>query len=117
MAKNLVAVLSTGKGTWGHVSRLIREGEWGKIILVSNEYGKENFTSEKEVDFVLVNTRMGFSLMKDSIKEKLQGTKECSINLVSGSGKEHMALIVALRELKVDYDLVLLTGEGMEFFK
>jgi len=39
----LVACLSTGKGTWGHVSRLIADGTWEKIILITNDFGKENF--------------------------------------------------------------------------
>ena len=34
---DLIACLSSGKGTWGHVNRLISDGEWGKIFLITND--------------------------------------------------------------------------------
>ena len=38
----LIACLSTGKGTWGHVSRLIDDGKFDKVYLITNEFGQEN---------------------------------------------------------------------------
>ena len=43
----LIACLSTGKGTWGHVARLMQDQEWDKIYLITNDYGKENFNSNE----------------------------------------------------------------------
>ena len=40
---DFVACLSTGKGTWGNVKRIIEEGEWDNILLITNDFGKENF--------------------------------------------------------------------------
>ena len=37
--KTLIALISTGKGTWGHVGRLISE-DWDKIIIVTNDFGR-----------------------------------------------------------------------------
>ena len=113
----LIACLSTGKGTWGHVSRLIKDGEWEKIILITNDFGKENFTAEKPAEMIVVNDRQGLEEVRDGIKkqlaEKLTGT-EVALNLVSGTGKEHMALISSLLQLGFGIRLVALTKDGIK---
>lgn len=116
MAKTLIAILGAGKGTWGHIARLISENEWGRIVLIGNEWAKENYTPGKEVDWVLVNNRSGFDIMKDAIKEGLVNEEEVAVSIISGSGKEHIALLAALKELGKDYELVILTQEGMKGF-
>src|SRR3989344_2192621 len=110
MGKTLVAVLGIGKGTWGHVARLIAEEQWDKMLLISNEWGKENFAPSKECDWILVNNRAGFEIIKDEIKGKIPD-KDVVISLISGSGKEHMAVLAALKEKKVNFQIVILTGE------
>ncbi len=65
MEKVFVATLGKGRGTWGHVARIIQEGDWSSVLLISNEFGKENFAPAKECNWVMINTRSGF----DSIKE------------------------------------------------
>ena len=37
----LIALLSTGKGTWGQVSGLMTHGEWDKIILLGSDFSKD----------------------------------------------------------------------------
>ncbi len=115
MGKTFVAVLGIGKGTWGHVARLISENEWDKILLISNEWGKENFAPAKESDWIMTNPRAGFEIIKETIKESLPKT-DLSVSLISGSGKEHMALIAAHKELNAQYQFVILTGDGVKFF-
>ena len=49
MGKILLAVLGIGKGTWGHVARLISEEEWDKIldeIILGFEAGKRAMDDE-----------------------------------------------------------------------
>ncbi len=128
MTRALLAVLGIGKGTWGHIARLISEEKWDKIMLVGNDWGKENFAPfkkevaegkpvpAKEIDWILVNNRVGFNSLKGAIKEKLPNTDEICISLISGSGKEHIAVLAALRESKKDFKLVILTGEGTQYF-
>ncbi|HZX20276.1 MAG TPA: hypothetical protein VFF13_04645 [archaeon] len=115
MGKTLVAVLGIGKGTWGHVARLIAEEQWDKMLLISNEWGKENFAPSKECDWILVNNRAGFEIIKDEIKGKIPD-KDVVISLISGSGKEHMAVLAALKEKKVNFQIVILTGEGTKYY-
>tara|TARA_Y100000034_G_C6773099_1_gene345010 strand:+ start:393 stop:737 length:345 start_codon:yes stop_codon:yes gene_type:complete len=111
----LISCLSTGKGTWGHVNRLIEEGNFGKTILITNEFGKENF-SNKEAELIIVNTSQGLNEMRDEILSKLKGNVEgeVAVNFVSGTGKEHMALISALLKLGVGIRLVALTKDGVQ---
>jgi len=115
LARTLLAVLGIGKGTWGHVARLISEEKFDKILLVSNEWGKENFNPSKECDWIMVNNRAGFEIIKDEIKNRLP-EGEIVLSLVSGSGKEHMAVLAALKEKKADFQIVILTGEGTKYY-
>ena len=47
------------------------------------------------------------------LKEKISGI-EVGLNIVSGSGKEHMALISALLKLGIGIRLVALTSNGVK---
>lgn len=115
MGKILLAVLGVGRGTWGHVARLISEEEWDEIVLISNEWVKENFSPSKEVNWIMINNRAGFEIVKDAIKEKLPKGEIC-VSLVSGSGKEHMAMLAAMKEASKDFKLVTLTGQGTKYY-
>ncbi|MEK6826161.1 MAG: hypothetical protein AABX90_00865 [Nanoarchaeota archaeon] len=113
----LIANLSTGKGTWGHVARLIEGEKWDKIFLITNEYGKENFNKNEKTELMSVKVEAGLKELRDEIynilKERVKDT-EVGVNVISGSGKEHMALISALLKLGVGIRLVALTKEGVE---
>lgn len=115
MGKNLIAVLGVGKGTWGHVARLIADTEWDAILLVSNEWGKENFNPSKSCEWIMINNRAGFEIIKETIKAKLP-SGDIALSLASGSGKEHMALLAAVKEAGVNYELVTLTGDGVKYY-
>ncbi len=116
----LIACLSTGKGTWGHVSHLLdgMQGEkWSKVILITNEYGKENFKAPEGVELIEIHELSGLEQLRDEMKEKLKdkiSLEEVAINLVSGSGREHMALISALIQLGAGFRFVAVTQEGVK---
>ncbi|MDP6641997.1 MAG: hypothetical protein QGF74_01280 [Candidatus Nanoarchaeia archaeon] len=113
---NLIACLSTGKGTWGHVSRLIQDGEWENIYLITNDFGKENFSNEKKAELIVINPIKPVKELITELETKLKGKTdgEIALNLVSGSGKEHMAILSALLKLGVGVRLVGLTKDGVE---
>ncbi len=116
----LIACLSTGKGTWGHVSRLLEgmDGEqWEKIILITNAYGKENFKAEGKVELIEINEDTGIRELRDDIKEKLKDKisgLDAGVNFISGSGKEHMALMAALIQLGIGFRLIAVTKDGVK---
>ena len=113
----LVAVLSTGKGSWGHVGRLMKDETWDNIFLITNEFGKENFNAEKNFETLIVDSNKGLEElkmdMKAQLKDKIKGT-EVALNLASGTGKEHMALLSALLSLGVGVRFVAVTKEGIK---
>ena len=113
----LVACLSTGKGTWGHVSRLIEDETWDKVILITNDYGKENFKKKDNVELISVNLTQGIrdliTEIETSLKYKITDT-EVAVNFISGTGKEHMALISALLKSGLGIRLIALTSEGIK---
>tara|TARA_Y100000310_G_scaffold343710_1_gene452659 strand:- start:4712 stop:5059 length:348 start_codon:yes stop_codon:yes gene_type:complete len=104
---DLIAVLSTGKGTWGHVSGLINGEDWNKIYLLTNEFGKETFKPNEKTELIVFdfNSKKLSEEIFEKLKDKVSG--EVAINFISGSGKEHMALISALIKLGVGFRLVV----------
>jgi len=113
----LIACLSTGKGTWGHVNRLIEDGKYDNVFLITNDYGKENFNKKENTELIALNLSQGLNLLRDDIinnlKEKIKDT-EVDVNFVSGTGKEHMALMAALLKLGIGIRLKALTKEGIK---
>ena len=115
---DLVACLSTGKGTWGNVNRVISEGEWEKIFLFTNDFGKENFKNEdKKVELIIIDPRKPLIELIEEIKKSLEGKvngTEVALNLISGSGKEHMAILSAIMKAGLGFRQVALTTEGIK---
>ncbi len=113
---DLVANLSTGKGTWGHIGRLINEKDWDNIYLITNDFGQKNFSTEKEVNFIVINPITPLEEIKSAIikelKDKLK--TEVALNVVSGSGKEHMAILAALFNLGIGIRFIAVTQEGIK---
>jgi len=113
---DLIACLSSGKGTWGHVNRLIEDQEWENIYLITNEFGKENFHTEKKVELIIINSSQGLKELRAEIEGKLKDKLkiDVALNLVSGTGKEHMAILGALLKIGVGIRLMALTKNGIE---
>ncbi len=111
----LVALLSSGKGTWAQVAGLIKHGEWEKIILLGDDFAKQ-FKPEKEFEFIKVDLAKKLKELRDEISKKLKGKisgTEVALSIASGDGKEHMALISALINLPVGIRFAALTREGV----
>ena len=111
----LVALLSSGKGTWAQVSGLIKYGEWDKIIVIGGDFAKE-FKADKKFEFIKINQNSKLLELKKELVEKLKGRingTEAALSIASGDGKEHMALISALLSLPVGVRFVALTKDGI----
>lgn len=114
----LVALLSSGKGTWGQVSGLIKQGEWDRILLIGDAFSK-NFTTEKKFEFIQVDFTKGIKELQADLAGKLKGKfdgLEVALSIASGSGKEHMALISSLINLPVGIKFTVLTKDGIIYF-
>lgn len=113
---SLIAMLTSGKGSWTHVSRLMTDAEWEKIYLVTNEFGKSKFTSNKPFEFVLIEDRLPFNEIVNAVVSQLSGKIsdiEVAVSLYSGNGKEHMALLSAIQKLGLGIRLVASTENGL----
>jgi len=111
----LVALLSSGQGTWAQVSGLIKFGEWDKIIVIGSDFA-EKFNTEKEIEFIKVDLNKKLVELKEDFTKKLKGKlrgTEVALSIASGDGKEHMALISALINLPVGIRFAALTKEGV----
>jgi hypothetical protein len=112
----LVALLSTGKGTWGQVAGLIQKGEWEKVIVVGPAFAKEFTVKDEAFDFIEFDANKPLMSLKKEFMKKLEGKfegLEIALSIASGNGKEHMALQSALLNLPVGVRFTALTKDGV----
>lgn len=98
---SLIACLSSGKGTWAQLLEIIRGAEWDKVFLITNDFGKEKFR-ESDVELICLDLHKSPDILSDEIIASLHGKHlgaEVAINLTSGTGNEHMALLSAVLKL------------------
>lgn len=103
----LIASLSTGKGTWAEVNKLIDVESWDKVILITNDFGKENFKGEAHL--IVINPDDPLEKLTNEIHSALKEEKlfgDVAVNFISGSGKEHMALLSSLLKVGAGIRLV-----------
>lgn len=111
----LIALLSSGKGSWAEVNRIIQARPWTKIFLVTDEFGLQKFAKPPNATFVILNPFLEIGQMVDQLKKQLQNQiydLEVALNLASGSGKEHMALLEAVLELGLNFRIVTINQKG-----
>jgi len=114
-----IALLSSGKGTWGQVAGLVNRGNWESIILICDNFFKDSvkkFEFSKKAEIITISFDKTIKETVEEIKEKLKGKIkgiEVALSIASGGGKEHMALISALLQLPVGIKFVALTREGI----
>ena len=111
----LIALLSSGKGTWAQVSGLMKYGEWDKIIVIGDDFARD-FKHEKPFEFIKIDLSKKIKELRDELMQKLKGKingTEVALSIASGDGKEHMALISALINSPVGIRFAALTKEGV----
>ncbi|MFP4402497.1 MAG: hypothetical protein ACLFPL_04670 [Candidatus Nanoarchaeia archaeon] len=105
----LIALLSSGKGTWGHVNSLIQVAQWNKIILFCNEFAYKEFdVKNKEVLKLQIDEKKPQEYI-DKIAETLHkevDDLEVALNMVSGNGYEHMIIVGGIIKAGLGFRLV-----------
>lgn len=125
---DLITCLSTGKGTWTNVLNLVKKEEFENVFLIVNTWTKDKLQLDREnLNFILIDDKNdSHEVMRDKIINGLKGRikgLEAALNIDSGSGKEHTAIITALLKLGlaprfvIDKDgaIVDLSGGDYEF--
>lgn len=114
----LIACLSTGKGTWAEVNKLMQAQPWSKIFLITNQFGQDNFTNKPEnAQLIPFDFNLDTNTLIEQIKKQLNGQIndfEVALNFCSGTGKEHIALLEAVLELGLNFRLVTINNNQME---
>lgn len=115
-----LGILGTGKGSWNHVDHLITAADWKELYIVGNEFASTKFytASNRKIKWIEINDYIGFFSLKETIAAQLPPADEgpLAVNLQSGSGKIHMALICALREENRHYKLVTIVSGGQLYY-
>jgi len=97
----------------------MKSRQWDKVFLITNQFGKDNFKPDNpnteliaiDSDFQEVSKLV--QEIKSSLKDKISDF-EVALNLVSGSGKEHMAVLEAVLELGLNFRLISLRSGEVE---
>lgn len=114
MMTELVALLSTGKGTWAEIRALIKSQQWEKVFLITDSFGMK-FTCGDNVQLVQVDFgKNAAELCQDIVKGlsgKLTGL-EVAVNMISGDGNAHMALVSAMMKLGCGFRMITVAQEG-----
>jgi hypothetical protein len=115
----LVALMSSGKGSWGQVAGLVSRGQWEKIFIVCPLYAVsrvKSFDFAQRSEIISVDFDLPIKEVIEDLKKKLNGKfsgMEVALSIASGEGKEHMALISALINLPIGIKFVVLTRDGI----
>ncbi len=113
---SLVACLGAGKGTWAEVRKLIESESWNKVFLVTNSFGKEKFAAEN-AEFIVIDDFQAPQAIAAVIISQLKGKiidTEVALNISSGQGNVHMAILSALLKLGLGIRLVSIVNEKAE---
>ena len=113
---SLVACIGADQKAWGHVARLIKDQEWENVYLIMPDEAK-SFVCDKSAEYIIIDTKKPVKELIIDIIKALQDKvsfQDVALNLVSGSGKEHMAILSALLKLGAGIRLVAVTKDGIE---
>jgi hypothetical protein len=114
---DLVAIISSGRGTIGHVAKVIDGETWEKIYIITFPEFKNEIPKKENTEVIVLNREKMLIEMVEEIKTTLKGKlrmMDTAVNFISGEGKEHMALLSALLQLGIGIRLVALTKEGVK---
>lgn len=115
---DFVAVMTSDNGAFNHVKKIIEEGMFERAFLIVSPINVPSLTpSQTKVEFVYINANKPIEEMIQQIVSQLKpklSFSEVGLNLASGNGKEHMAVLSAVMKLGVGFRLVAATKEGVK---
>lgn len=117
---SLIAMLSSGKGTWGQVSSLISSEKWDNVYLICNEFSYKTFeiNPQKALKLQIDENKPEeiFEKLAPFFKKQIKDF-EVAVNISSGTGAEHMALLSALLKAGLGLRFVYLKDNEVTEFK
>lgn len=117
---SLIIMVSSGKGTWGQVSSLINSHKWDQVYLVCNEFSYKTFdiNPQKALKLQIDENKPEeiFEKLAPFFKKQIKDM-EVAVNITSGTGSEHMALLSALLKAGLGLRFVYLKDNELTEFK
>ena len=113
----LIVFLSSKEKNWAYVSKLMNKQSWTKVIIITNEFKNEMLKLRNDAEIITINPKMPLIDLAKDLREKLEGEingLEIAVNFVSGTGKEHMALMSSLLKLGISIRFIALKPGGIE---
>lgn len=120
MAK-LIALLSSGKGSWAIINALLKSSNWDHVYLVCNDYSYEKFEvkdPQKVTKLKFDEKKLVDSMNKLSefFKKNIEGI-DVAVNINSGSGMEHMSLVSAILRAGFGIRFVYVDNDELKEFE
>ena len=111
----LVACLSVGKGTWQPVHDIIALKTFDKVILVASKFAKENYPNKMGAELIVLDPARPIAENINFLAGEFKKIPdmEVGVNLVSGTGVEHMAILAALLKCGLGIRLVSVSSGGL----
>ncbi len=113
---SLVACLGSGKGTWIPVMKVAESPSWDQIFLIMPAFFADKFENvRKNTTVIKIDENKDLPELIADIKQAFDGKlfADVAVNLMSGSGKEHMAVLAALLKLGCGIRLVAVTEKDV----
>ncbi len=113
----LVTCLGKGTSASEYISKLIESEPWEAVFLICAK-GSEEIKSQAAIRVINVDEQNHLleemtEMIKEQLNNKIPDT-QVALNMVSGSGKMHMATLSAILRCGLGVRLVALTPEGMK---
>jgi len=112
---DLIVCFGSNPGTQAHVQRVIDGQTWTNVFVITSDATK--FNNTKKANIITIDKDKHIPQLAKDIHTALQGKVtdfEVAINIVSGSGKEHTAILSAVSKLGVGLRFVILTKDGIK---
>ena len=117
---SLIALVSSGKGTWGQVSSLINNENWDKVYLLCNDFSYQNFeispSKALKLQFDEKHPEKTFPKLAEFFNKDVKDF-EVAVNLSSGTGMEHMAVLSAILKAGLGVRFVYPQGNEVKEFE
>jgi hypothetical protein len=115
---DLVTIVSSDNlGEWKHVLKVIEGMEWNNIYVLVNEEANKKFKANKPIQKIVIDPKKTTLQIISHIKQHLEGKFDdmcVAVNMISGSGKEHMAIVSALLQMGLGIRICALTEKGVK---
>lgn len=111
---DLIVCGSSNKAASAHISKVIAAETWDAIYVIIAS--QEHFILQTTFNSIIVDNQKTIREIKEQIVAQLKGKVkglEVGVNIVAGTGKEHMALLMALMELGLSFRWVYATKDGI----